>query len=295
MELVRWESKPRLRRPVLIAAFEGWSDAGEAASGAVSFLAQHLEARPFAWIDPEGFYDFTETRPTVRLIDGVTRTIDWPEPTFSAASLPGTDRDVVLLGASEPHLKWRTFTDTVLGVVRELGIEMVLALGALLSEVPHTRPVRVIGTSADAAIIARLNLQPSRYEGPTGILGVLSHAVGQAGIEAASLWASVPHYLPRAPSPKASLALVERAAEVLGATIATVELEIASAAYERQVSEAVAEEEEVAEYVRRLEEDEDDVDDFAEDEAPEIRPEDLPSGEELAADVERFLRDQRDS
>ena len=292
MELVRWESKPRLRRPVLIAAFEGWSDAGEAASGAVSFLAQQLEARPFAWIDAEDFYDFTETRPTVRLIDGVTRTIDWPEPTFSAAPLPGTDRDVVLLGASEPHLKWRTFTETVLEVVQELGIEMVLALGALLSEVPHTRPVRVIGTSADAAIITRLKLQRSRYEGPTGILGVLSHAIGQAGIEAASLWASVPHYLPRAPSPKASLALVERAADVLGATIPTVELEIASAAYERQVSEAVAEEEEVAEYVRRLEEDEDDED--FESDAPEILPEDLPSGDELAADVERFLRDQRD-
>ena len=293
MELVRWESKPRLRRPVLIAAFEGWSDAGEAASGAVSFLAQQLEAKPFAWIDPEEFYDFTETRPTVRLIDGVTRTIDWPEPTFSAARLPGTDRDVVLLGAGEPHLKWRTFIDTVLGIADELGIEMVLALGALLSEVPHTRPVRVIGTSADPAIISRLNLNRSRYEGPTGILGVLSHAVGRAGIEAASLWASVPHYLPRAPSPKASLALVERAAEVLGATIPTVELEIASAAYERQVSEAVAEEEDVAEYVRRLEEDEDEED--FDDDTPEIRAEDLPSGEELAADVERFLRDQRDS
>lgn len=293
MELVRWESKPRLRRPVLIAAFEGWSDAGEAASGAVSFLSQQLEARPFARIEPEEFYDFTETRPTVRLIDGVTRTIDWPEPTFSAAPLPGADRDVILLGASEPHLKWRTFTEAVLGIVQELKVEMFLALGALLSEVPHTRPVRVIGTSADPAIIARLNLQRSRYEGPTGILGVLSHAVGQSGIDAASLWASVPHYLPRAPSPKASLALVERALEVLGAKVPLVELEIASAAYERQVSEAVAEEEDVAEYVRRLEEDEDEeaVYDDAE---PEIRPEDLPSGDELAADVERFLRDQRD-
>lgn len=289
MELVRWESRPRLRRPVLVVAFEGWSDAGEAASGAVNFLAQQLEARPFAWIDSEEFYDFTEVRPTVRLIDGVTRTIDWPEPTFSAAPLPGANRDVVLLGATEPHLRWRTFTETVVGVARELGVEMVLALGALLSEVPHTRPVRVIGTSADPAIITRLNLLRSRYEGPTGILGVLSHAIGLEGIPAASLWASVPHYLPRAPSPKASLALVERLVEVLGANVPTVELEIASAAYERQVSEAVAEEEDVAEYVRRLEEEEEE-----EDESDEIRPEDLPSGDELAADVERFLRDQGD-
>ena len=281
MPHLRWESRPTLRRPVLVAAFEGWNDAAEAASTALRYLSDHLRAERFATIDPEEFYDFTCSRPSVRLTDGVTRRIEWPEPTFEAAH--GAGRDVVLLHASEPALKWRTFTEEVLSLCRELGVELVVGLGALLADVPHTRPVRVTGSTGDRALAAELNLHRSRYEGPTGIVGVLQDACARAGLASASLWASTPHYLHQTPSPRAALALVERTATLLGERVDPLDLQIAAAEYDRQVDELVSSEEEVADYVRRLEED--DSSDLAD--ALDVPP------DALAAEVERFLREQR--
>ena len=281
MSAVRWDERPRLRRPILIAAFEGWNDAADGASTAARYLARAWGARPFGAIDPEEFYDFTVTRPQVRLVDGVTRRIDWPEARLAAASLPGKPHDVVFLHAAEPQLRWRTFAATVVGVATALDVELAVTLGALLADVPHTHPVRVTGTAANQQLATRLGLQRSRYEGPTGIVGVLQEALGRAGIASASLWATVPHYVSGTPSPKATLALVERATALLGVAIDTVDLEVAASAYERQVSEVVADDEDMAAYVRRLE------DQDSEEEVP-----DVPSPEELADEVERFLREQ---
>ncbi|HEX4979396.1 MAG TPA: PAC2 family protein [Acidimicrobiales bacterium] len=286
MSYVRWHDRPQLRRPVLVAAFEGWNDAGEAATTALRWLHTATDAREFATVDPEDFYDFTVARPSVRLDAGATRRIEWPTPTFSAAVIDGAERDVVFLVGIEPALKWRSFTEAVLEVAGALGVELVFTIGALLADVPHTRPVRVSGTATDAEVIARLGFSRSRYEGPTGIVGVLSDACAAAGLRCASLWATTPHYLRETASPKAALALVERIDEIVGLRLDTTELEIASAAYERQVNEMLQGDDDVVDYVRRLEEE--GPDDDAEDE-----PFELPSSDQLAAEVERFLRDHR--
>jgi len=287
MDAMRWEERPTLRRPVLIAAFEGWNDGADAASSAARFLAEAWAARPIATIDPEEFYDFTEVRPHVRLVDGVSRQVDWPAPLLSAASPPGLAHDIVFLRAAEPQLRWRTYTALLVEAAKELGVELVVSLGALLADVAHTQEVSVTGMAADAELMRRLGMKRSRYEGPTGIVGVFHDALTTAGIPAASLWASVPLYVGSTPSPKATLALVERTAALLGSDVGTVELEVAAAAYERQVSEIVGEDEDVAAYVRRLE----DLD--GEEEAGDDGDdaEELPSTDALAAEVERFLRD----
>src|SRR5947209_14065561 len=284
MDYVRWHDRPKLKRPVLVAAFEGWNDAADAATTAARFLRDHWAARQFAEIEPEEFYDFSATRPQVRLVDGLTREIVWPANELYAAALPGNERDVVVLLGVEPGLKWRTFSSQVVDIGRELGVEMFLTLGALLADVPHTRPVRVTGTAADADLVQRLGLQRSRYEGPTGIVGVLHDAFSKAKVPSASLWAAVPHYVAATPSPKATLALVERAAELLGSSVPTTALEIAAASYERQVSEVVESDDDVSEYVHRLEESSDEGDD------DDIE---LATGESLAADFERYLREQQ--
>jgi len=283
MEYVHWQDRPTLRRPVLVAAFEGWNDAADAASSATRYLRDRWSARPFATIDPEEFYDFSATRPQVRMTRGISREIVWPEAEFSAASLPGTSRDVVVLLGHEPQLKWRTFTEQVVAVARELGIEMIVILGALLADVAHTRPVRVTGTAADPTLVTRLGLGRSTYEGPTGIVGVLHDAFARAGLPSASLWAAVPHYVASTPSPKASLALVERAAVLLSTSVITGDLEVAALDYERQVSEVVAADDDVSAYVRRLEAsaDEDDVADM-----------ETVTGDALADELERYLREQ---
>jgi proteasome assembly chaperone (PAC2) family protein len=283
MDHVRWQDRPRLRRPVLIAAFEGWNDAADSASTAVRYLRDLWSAQPFATIDPEEFYDFTATRPQVRLAQGITRRIDWPEVELSAAALPGTSHDVVVVLGHEPQLKWRTFYDQVVGVARELGVELIVILGALLADVAHTRPVRVSGTAADTELVRRLKLGRSTYEGPTGIVGVLHDAFSRAHLPSASLWAAVPHYVAATPSPKAALALVERTAHLLSTTVAADDLHLAAADYDRQVSEVVAADDDVAAYVRRLEASADD-DDMAEME--------MVSGDALADELERFLREQ---
>lgn len=289
MSHLRWQHLPDLDRPVLLAAFEGWNDAGESATTAVRFLARTLGARRVAVIDAEEFYDFTVARPSVRLDGGLTRRIEWPEPTIDTART-SSGRDLVLLTGIEPALKWRTFTGEVVAMCQELGIDMVLTLGALLADVAHTRPVRVTGTATDAGLVSELGFTRSRYEGPTGILGVLADGFRVAGIRSASVWATTPHYLRETQSPKAALALVERVGTMLDFSVDTTELEIATAAYERQVDEMLSGEDDVADYVRHLEEDstEGDQSDDEEDETFEI-----PSQDALAAEVERFLRDQR--
>ncbi|MCU1462600.1 MAG: hypothetical protein JWO37_2675 [Acidimicrobiales bacterium] len=291
MDHVRWGHRPRLRRPVMVAAFEGWNDAADASSTAARYLRERWDTRPFATIDPEEFYDFSTTRPQVHLSDGLTREIVWPETELSAGGLPGSQRDIVVMVGTEPQLKWRTYCSEVTDVATELGVELVVTLGALLADVAHTRPVRVTGTAADPDLVARLGLQRSAYEGPTGIVGVLHDACTRVNIPSASLWAAVPHYVGGTPSPKAALALVRRAAELLATPLLTTDLEIASAAYESQVSEVVEEDEDVAGYVRRLElvgegdEDEDD-DDVPDGSSGQV------DGEQLVADLERFLREQ---
>jgi len=284
MDHVRWQDRPQLRQPVLIAAFEGWNDAADAASTAARSLRDRWSAQPFATIDHEDFYDFTATRPQVRLVNGITRRIDWPETELSWAALPGTSHDVVILLGHEPQLKWRTFTAQVVGLAQELRVQLVVILGALLADVAHSRPVRVTGTAADPELVRRLHLGRSTYEGPTGIVGVLHDAFGKAHLPSASLWAAIPHYVGSTPSPKASLALIGRATELLSATVDTEDLEVAAADYERQVSEVVAADDDVVAYVRRLEAgDDDDVPDM-----------EMVSGDALAAELEHYLREQRE-
>ncbi|HZT16786.1 MAG TPA: PAC2 family protein [Gaiellaceae bacterium] len=277
-----YDHRPELERPVLIAAFRGWNDGGQGASLAGAYLARAWAARAFASIDAEGFYDFQATRPTVSLVDGLTRRIDWPENTFLHAPLPGGRRDAIILLGVEPNLRWRTFCDLVAGVARDHGTELVITLGSLLADVPHTRPAPVTGSATDEQLIAQLGLQASRYEGPTGIVGVLHDACARAGLPSASLWAAVPHYVSLTPSPRAARALVTRLADLLGADVDTKELDEAADAYAQQVSEAVAADPETAAYVEELERR---VDELAE----EV---DLPSGEAIAAELTRFLRER---
>jgi proteasome assembly chaperone (PAC2) family protein len=280
---LHWRSKPALHRPVLVAAFEGWNDAGDAASGAVRYLIDRYDAQLVAEIDPEEFFDFTSTRPQAEIGDDGVRRISWPSTEIYAATLPGDGGDALLVIGTEPQLRWRTFCAQITGVAQEADCRLAVLLGALVAEVPHSRPVPVVGTVTDPALQAELGLQPSTYEGPTGVVGVLSAACREAGLPAASLWAAVPTYVPTAPSPKAALALLEHTAEVLGMWVPTTDLEIAAAAYERQVSELVQEDEETSDYVTQLEQrvDSDDSDAGG-------------AARSLVEEVERYLRDRRD-
>jgi predicted ATP-grasp superfamily ATP-dependent carboligase len=281
-EELRISGRPSLERPTLIAAFRGWNDGGQGASLAAGYLAKLWGAERFAELDPETFFDFQATRPHVSLEEGITRRIDWPATVFYHARPPGLDRDVVLLLGIEPNLRWRTFVDEVVGFGQELRTELVVTLGALLADVPHTRPCPVTGSATDPALVDRLGLSASRYEGPTGIVGVLHDACRREQIPSVSLWAAVPHYVSLTPSPRAALALCAGLADLLGLEIETDELDEAAAAYADQVSEAVSSDPETAAYVEELERR---ADTLAEEE-------DLPSGEALAAELTRFLRDR---
>jgi proteasome assembly chaperone (PAC2) family protein len=277
---LRWHRRPALRSPVVVAAFEGWNDAGEGATGAVRALAEAWVAEPFADIDPEEFFDFTANRPHVRLVDGRTREIDWPSNTFLHAALPDRPSDVVLLVGTEPGLRWRTFCEQVIDVVRQTDARLVVTLGALLSEVPHSRPVRVIGTAEDDDLIARLRLRRSTYEGPTGIVGTLHDALRRRGVPSLSLWAAVPTYVSGPASPAATLALVRRVVDLLGVTFDTDGLETESAEYLARIDELVSDDEDLREFLARLESAYDEDDDERLDPA------------DLIAEVERFLREQ---
>ncbi len=277
---LRWTQPADVDGPVLLVAFGGWNDAGDSATTAIDYMAEQWGATAFADIDPEVFFDFTVTRPEVRVdFDGIRR-IEWPKNEFRSAHATPNGADVILLSGIEPQLKWRTFSEHVIGVALATNARMVVTLGALLAEVPHSRPVSVFGATYDEASTEALDLLPSRYEGPTGITGVLHNACREAGIPSAALWAAVPTYVPSSSSPKAALALIERTARLLEATIDTTELKFATDAYEHQVSMLVAEDDETTEYVAHLEQRYDE------------EPDAFTDGESLVDEVERFLRDQ---
>lgn len=274
---------PALRDPIMVAAFEGWNDAGEAASNALAHLEQVWDARPFVELDPEDYHDFQVNRPVVHLDeeDG-TRHITWPTTRVSWARPPGGTRDVLLVRGIEPSMRWRSYVAELLGHGRAHGATMLVTLGALLADVPHTRPIPVSTTSDDAGLMERLALEPSRYQGPTGIVGVLHDAATRAGLPGLSLWAAVPHYVGQNPSPKATLALLRRVEELLDVTVPLGELPEDARAWEHGVDELAEEDGEIGEYVRQLEEAKDTA------ELPEA------SGEAIAREFERYLRRRDD-
>jgi len=274
--------RPRLRRPVLLAAFRGWNDGGQGASLGGGYLAKQWDAARFAEIESEGFFDFQATRPHVSLVEGLTRRIDWPDNAFFHAEMPGAGRDIVILLGIEPNLRWRGFSRLVVGLAKDLGVELVVTLGSLLADVPHTRPAPVTAAASDAELVEELGLEPSRYEGPTGIVGVLLDACREEGIPSISLWAAVPHYVSLAPSPRAALALCRRFGELVDVDVDVTELEQAATEYSEQVSEAVSADAETAAYVEELERRVDMLD----------QADDLPSGDSLAAELTRFLRER---
>jgi proteasome assembly chaperone (PAC2) family protein len=281
MASLAWEQRPELRRPVLVAGFEGWNDAASAASEAAGWLTRQFGATKVASMDPEEHFDFQSARPTVELVDGVTRDLTWPANEFFA--VPVDARDIVVLRGVEPNLRWPSFCRDVLGVASETGCEMVVTLGALLADVPHTRPVRVTGATTDPELMASLHLQRSRYEGPTGIVGVLHDTARATGVASASLWAPVPHYVSTPPNPLATRALLDRLAQLLGTSFELGDLDELSQAWQTRVDEVVSQDDDVRSYVGQLEER---YDTEAET--------DIPSGEGLADEVEQFLRDRGD-
>jgi proteasome assembly chaperone (PAC2) family protein len=283
MQPLQWEHRPDgLRAPALICGFKGWNDAADAASSALSYVGTALGAQRFATIDPEEFYDFQATRPRVKMVEGQTREIVWPAVELFEARVPRAPRDLILLTGSEPSFRWRTFCQIVVELAEALGTQLVVTMGALLADVPHTRPVSVTGLSSDQALVARLGLAPSSYEGPTGIVGILHAACQQAGLPSASLWAAVPHYIAATPNPKAALALVRKLEGLVGVAVDGSDLESASADYERQVNVAVQSDPDVQAFVERLEQ--------AAGDEPDETPGALPSGETIARDLQRFLR-----
>jgi len=283
---VTWTERPRLRRPVLVAAFSGWNDAGDAASAAVEFIAGRFEPSEMARIDADEFTDYTNTRPTVRLEEGRTREVDWPDTVISGATVSGADGDLAILEGAEPSLRWRRYSRAVIEVAREIDARMVITLGSLLADVPHTRPVSVSGIASDASLVDRLGFEHTSYEGPTGIVGVLQHECTAAQLPSVSLWASVPHYVAAAPNPKVALALVRAFEGAAGVVVDGSDLETAAEDYERQVSAAVASDPEVRAFVERLES-------AMDEETEDAPPVNLPSGDTIASDFQRFLRQQK--
>ena len=276
-----------LRSPVLLAAFKGWNDAGDSASFAAEHLARVWGAKKFGSIDPEEFYDFQAVRPQVSLAGGHTRQISWPSNEFMAVQLPGSPHDAIILIGVEPSHRWRTFSSLVIEVADRFDVSLMVTLGALLADVPHSRDVPVTGTANTPELVERLELNLSRYEGPTGIIGVLHDAFGAANRDSASFWAAVPHYLAVNPNPKAALALIERAVKLIGAPADVSDLHRAALSYDETVGEIVSSDEDVQTYVRLLE-------DRADEREHEEQIEDLPSGDAIAEELERYLRD-RDS
>ncbi len=283
MQPLIWDRRPDgLRAPAMVCAFEGWNDAGDAASSAVAFLASALDAKRFARIDSEEFYDFQANRPSIRFVENETREIEWPTVEIFEASAPRAPRDLVLVQGVEPSMRWRAFSSHIVDLAEALGVQVVVSLGALLGDVPHTRPVAMSGHASDAGLLERVGIQASSYEGPTGIVGVLHTACAQAGLPSASLWASVPHYVAAAANPKAALALVRRVEVLIGVSVDVSELESSAADYERQVGMAVRSDPDIQAFVERLEQ--------AADSEEESTPDDLPSGDILASEFQRFLR-----
>jgi predicted ATP-grasp superfamily ATP-dependent carboligase len=283
MQPLIWDRRPDgLRAPAMVCAFEGWNDAGDAASSAVKFLASSLGARRFAHIDSEEFYDFQANRPCIRFGEDERREISWPTVEIFEATAPRAPRDLVLVQGIEPSMRWRAFGSHIVDLAEALGVQIVVSLGALLGDVPHTRPVAMSGHASDVAMLERLGLAASAYEGPTGIVGVLHTACADAGLPAASLWAAVPHYVAAAANPKAALALLRKVEGLIGVSVDVTELEAAAADYERQVGLAVQSDPDIQAFVERLEQ--------AAESDDEVVAEDVPSGDMLAREFQRFLR-----
>ncbi len=285
--MISYHAPADVRDPILVAAFKGWNDAGEAATFAARHLTRVWNAEKIASIEPEEFYDFQAVRPQVELVDGITRKIIWPSNDFWAAHLEGSAHDVMIMTGTEPNMHWKMFSRLVVETAQKHNVHLVITLGALLADVPHSRPVHITGTAVDPDVIRRLKLQRSRYEGPTGIVGVLHDALGRSGLPSASLWAAVPHYLAVTPNPKAALALVNKAVELIGTPAETESLRRAAKAYDERISEMVASDDDIQGYVSLLEER---ADERSREES--IDPSQLPSADAIAAEVERFLRDQ---
>jgi proteasome assembly chaperone (PAC2) family protein len=275
---VELDGVPDLDEPVLVAAFEGWNDAGEAATGVVEHLEESWQAVPLGKLDPEEYYDFQVNRPHVSVDETGVRSLDWPTTRLSLARPPGIGRDVVLIRGIEPNMRWRAFCDELLTAVRELGVERIVTLGALLADVPHTRPVPVTVSTSDETLAKSLGLEPSRYQGPTGIVGVLQDAARRGGLVATTLWAAVPHYVAQSPCPKATLVLLRRIEDLLNLPVPLGDLPDEARAWQHGVEELATEDPEIADYVRRLEQARDTTD------LPEA------SGEHIAREFERYLR-----
>ena len=286
MQPLIWESRPDgLRAPAIICAFSGWNDAGDAASAALTFIGESLGAERFARIDPEDFYDFQSTRPQIAFTDDRKREITWPGIEIYAARVPRAPRDLILVQGPEPSMRWRSFCQHIIDLAEALGTQLVVTMGALLADVPHSRPVSITGLASDEALVEKLTLAETTYEGPTGIVGVLHTACTEAGLPSASLWASVPHYVAAAPNPKAALALVRKIESLVAVSVDATDLENATGDYERQVSRAVQSDPEVQAFVERLEE-------AAGQDTRPLGPGDLPSGDAIASEFQRFLRQQ---
>ena len=274
MDFVELEGNPKLRHPRVVAAFRGWNDAGGAASLAAGYLRSVTDAERFALIDSEPFVDYQQTRPTVSMVDGDVRRVEWPVTEVFASQ----DHDLMIVIGTEPNMRWRAFSDSIVDLARRYRSELVITMGALLADTPHTRPVPVSASASDPGLMERHGLVRSTYEGPTGIVGILHDSCSRAGLTSASLWAATPHYISAAPNPQAALALLERLSDLAGTPPGSAELERADSEYQLRVASAIADDPDVAGYVEQLEQAAD--------------RDDPPTGEELAADFERYLREQ---
>ena len=282
MDPVLWEGDPpELRSPTLVCAFAGWNDAASAATTALEAVAASLDSEVLARIDPEEFYDFQVNRPTIRLVEGQTREIDWPANTLLSVRVPTAERDLVLLSGVEPNIRWRTFADSIVSAANRLGVELIVSLGALMADVAHTRPVPITGLASDPELVEQLGMSRSSYEGPTGIVGVVHDACRRHGMTSASLWAAVPHYVAAVPNPKAALALLRRLEGLTGIAVEASELEDASERFTEQVDQAVSANPEIEELVSNLE--------ASQEEDYEVS-QNMPSADDIAQEFQQFLR-----
>lgn len=288
MDSLSWHADPpRLRSPVLVCAFRGWNDAAGAATAALSAVAESFDSEPIAEIDPEDYFDFQATRPTIVLSEGQTRQIEWPANELIAVRAPGAERDLVLLAGTEPNLRWRTFSETIATAADALGVETVITLGALVAEVSHGLPVPVTGLASSEELVEELDLQRSSYEGPTGIVGVVHDRCRRLGMTSASLWAAVPHYVAAVPNPKAALALLRRLEGLTGIAVDATELEEETVSYEEQIGRAVEANPEIADLVERIEAEQ--TEQLGDEEV------ELPSADTIAREFQQFLQQRRNN
>lgn len=285
MDPIIWEREPpALRSPVLVASFSGWNDAANAASTALGAIGSALETELVARIDPEEFFDFQANRPTIEITEGMMESIEWPDNLLVSAIASESERDLLLISGTEPSMRWRSFCNSVVDVAERCGVEEVVTFGSLIADVAHTRPVPITGLASEPDMADQLGFGDVSYEGPTGVLGVFHAVCRDRGLRTASLWAAIPHYAAAVPNPKAGLALLRRLEGMVGIAIEAEELEQAAKAFEVQVSQAVEANPEIKELVERLEEQQDQVAEFT--------AEDVPSGDTIAMEFQKFLQER---